>query len=315
MAVFTSIEDLGRSTDQPIFLALGMFDGVHAGHQAVLSKSQKIAHENNGKAVAFTFPKHPASFLRPESAPTLLMNKEEKAKRLIETGMDGVVLRTFDQEFANVEGQHFPSFLIARVPTLEGLCVGENFRFGKGRTWDSHHLKTFGEEVGLTVEVVESKLYSALPVSSSRIREALLSGGIEEVNKMLGWHYTISSSVQRGKGMGREFGFPTINLPWSPEALPAFGVYVGQVTCDGEESKYAIANYGLRPTVEEGVTKPLLEVHVLDSIEEGFGFEGSNVSMTLEAFLRPEKKFDSVDDLRIQIKKDIIQAEEVSKKF
>ena len=112
MAEFTSIEDLGRSTNQPIYLALGMFDGVHAGHQSVLSRSQEIAHENNGIAVAFTFPEHPASFLRPESAPSLLMNKDEKAKYLIQTGMDGVVLRTFDQEFANVEGLHFPSFLI-----------------------------------------------------------------------------------------------------------------------------------------------------------------------------------------------------------
>ena len=114
MAVFTSIEDLGRSTNQPIYLALGMFDGVHAGHHSVLSRSQEIARGNNGIAVAFTFPEHPASFLRPESAPSLLMNKDEKAKYLTQTGMDGVVLRTFDQEFANVEGLHFPSFLIAR---------------------------------------------------------------------------------------------------------------------------------------------------------------------------------------------------------
>jgi len=311
MAVFTSIEDLGRSTNQPIYLALGMFDGVHAGHQSVLSRSQEIAHENNGIAVAFTFPKHPASFLRPESAPSLLMDKDEKAKCLIQTGMDGVVLRTFDQEFANVEGLHFPSFLIARIPTLEGLCVGENFRFGKGRTGDCNYLKMCGEEVGLAVEVVESELHSSSPVSSSRIREALLVGQIEEVNKMLGRQYTVTASVQTGKGMGREFGFPTINLPWSPEAKPAYGVYVGQLSRDGEEEKYAIANYGLRPTVEEGSTEPLLEVHVLDSIQEDFASSGVSLSMTLEAFLRPEKKFDSVDDLRIQIKKDILKAEEL----
>ena len=311
MAVFTSIEDLGRSTNQPIYLALGMFDGVHAGHHSVLSRSQEIARGNNGIAVAFTFPEHPASFLRPESAPSLLMNKDEKAKYLIQTGMDGVVLRTFDQEFANVEGLHFPSFLIARIPTLEGLCVGENFRFGKGRTGDCKYLKICGEEVGLAVEVVKSELHSSSPVSSSRIREALLVGEIEEVNKMLGRQYTVSASVQTGKGMGREFGFPTINLPWSPEAKPAYGVYVGQLRRDGEEDKYAIANYGLRPTVEEGSTEPLLEVHVLDSIQEDFASSGVSLSMTLKAFLRPEKKFDSVDDLRIQIKKDILKAEEL----
>jgi riboflavin kinase/FMN adenylyltransferase len=239
------------------------------------------------------------------------MNKDEKAKYLIQTGMDGVVLRTFDQEFANVEGLHFPSFLIARIPTLEGLCVGENFRFGKGRTGDCNYLKICGEEVGLAVEVVKSELHSSSPVSSSRIREALLVGEIGEVNKMLGRQYTVSASVQTGKGMGREFGFPTINLPWSPEAKPAYGVYVGQLRRDGEEDKYAIANYGLRPTVEDGSTEPLLEVHVLDSIQEDFASSGVSLSMTLKAFLRPEKKFDSVDDLRIQIKKDILKAEEL----
>ena len=102
MEVFTSIEELGRSTDSPIYLALGMFDGVHLGHQAVLAQVQKIAKEKNGLAVAFTFPEHPASFLRPESAPELLMNENEKTIRLIDTGVDGVVLRTFDQEFADV---------------------------------------------------------------------------------------------------------------------------------------------------------------------------------------------------------------------
>jgi riboflavin kinase/FMN adenylyltransferase len=161
------------------------------------------------------------------------------------------------------------------------------------------------------VEVVKSELHSSSPVSSSRIREALLVGEIEEVNKMLGRQYTVSASVQTGKGMGREFGFPTINLPWSPESKPAYGVYVGQLRRDGEEDKYAIANYGLRPTVEEGSTEPLLEVHVLDSIQEDFASSGVSLSMTLKAFLRPEKKFDSVDDLRIQIKKDILKAEEL----
>lgn len=311
MAIFTSIEDLGRSTDQSIYLALGMFDGVHAGHQSVLARSQEIANRNNGIAVAFTFPRHPASFLRPESAPNLLMNKDEKAKYLLENGMDGVVLRTFDQEFANVEGQHFPSFLIARIPTLEGLCVGENFRFGMGRAGDCNGLKMYGEEVGLVVEVVESELHLSSLVSSSRIREALLVGEIEEVNKMLGRKYTVCSAAQRGKGMGREFGFPTINLPWLPEAKPAYGVYVGQLSRDGEESKFAIANYGLRPTVEEGFTEPILEVHVLDSIEEDYASGGVSLSMTLDAFLRSEKKFDSADDLRTQIKKDILKAEEL----
>ena len=311
MEVFTSIEDLGRSTDKAIYLALGMFDGVHRGHEAVLLQAQKNARENGGIAVAFTFPEHPASYLRPEEKPSLLMNKDEKAKRLLEIGMEGVVLRTFDREFADVQAQHFPSFLIARVPSLTGLCVGQNFRFGKGRTGNDTALKEYGEEVGLSVDVIKSELFSSLPVSSSRIREALMAGKVSDVNDMLGWKYTISGEVLKGKGMGKEFGFPTINIPWCPEARPAYGVYLGRVkNGSSEETKYAVANYGLRPTVEEGATQPLLEVHVLDPIEEEFGSAGQQLSMTLESFLRPEQKFDSVDKLKSQIEYDLLKAED-----
>ena len=311
MEVFTSIEDLGRSTDQPVYLALGMFDGVHRGHEAVLHQAQKSARENGGIAVAFTFPEHPASYLRPEEKPSLLMNKDEKAKRLLEIGMEGVVLRTFDREFADVQARHFASFLIARVPSLTGLCVGQNFRFGKGRTGNDTALKEYGEEVGLSVDVIKSELFSSLPVSSSRIREALMAGKVSDVNDMLGWKYTISGEVLKGKGMGKEFGFPTINIPWCPEARPAYGVYLGRVrNGSNEKTKYAVANYGLRPTVEEGATQPLLEVHVLDSIDQKFGSAGQQLSMTLEAFLRPEQKFESVDELKKQIEYDLLKAED-----
>ena len=311
MEVFTSIEDLGRSTDQPVYLALGMFDGVHRGHEAVLHQAQQSARENGGIAVAFTFPEHPASYLRPEEKPSLLMNKDEKAKRLLEIGMEGVVLRTFDREFADVQARHFASFLIARVPSLTGLCVGQNFRFGKGRTGNDTALKEYGKEVGLSVDAIESELFSSLPVSSSRIREALMAGKVSDVNDMLGWKYTISGEVLKGKGMGKEFGFPTINIPWCPEARPAYGVYLGRVkNGSSEETKYAVANYGLRPTVEEGATQPLLEVHVLDPIDEEFGSAGQQLSMTLESFLRPEQKFDSVDKLKSQIEYDLLKAED-----
>ena len=310
MEVFTSIEDLGRSTDRQVYLALGMFDGVHRGHEAVLLQAQKIARENGGTAIAFTFPEHPASYLRPDQSPSLLMNKDEKAKRLLEVGMEGVVLRTFDREFADVEAQHFPSFLIARVRSLAGLCVGQNFRFGKGRKGNDKCLKEYGKEIGLSVDVVESKLFSSSPVSSSRIREALMQGKVGDVNEMLGWKYTISGEVLNGKGMGKEFGFPTINIPWHPEARPAYGVYLGRVKNESNrETKYAIANYGLRPTVEEDATQPLLEVHVLDSIDDKFGLAGQQLSMSLDTFLRPEQKFDSVDDLKSQIKSDLLKAE------
>ncbi len=312
MGVFTSIEELGRSSAQPVYLALGMFDGVHRGHNSVLLCAQKLAREKGGVAVAFTFPEHPATYLRPEQSPRLLMNQDEKAMRLLEAGMEGVVLRKFDREFAEVEAKHFPSFLVARIRSLEGMCVGENFRFGKGRSGNSTDLQKLGLEIGLSVEVVGSELLSGTPVSSSRIREALHLGKVNEVNQLLGWKYLISGSVVRGKGMGEKFGFPTINIPWNPEARPAYGVYLGWAKCesDGEE-KFAVANYGLRPTVEEGITEPLLEAHILDPIDKDFGSEGQYFSMSLVAFLRPEKKFNSIDDLKTQIGNDLVDAEKL----
>ena len=310
MGVFTSIEELGRSTDQPVYLALGMFDGVHRGHHAVLRSAQNLARRKGGVAIAFTFPEHPASYLRPEQSPRLLMNKDEKASRLLDAGMEGVVLRNFDREFAEVEAKHFPSFLVARIRSLEGMCVGENFRFGKGRSGNSDDLKKLGTEIGLSVEVAGSELLSGTPVSSSRIREALHLGQMNEVNELLGWKYLVSGLVMTGKGIGKEFGFPTINIQWNPQARPAYGVYLGRAKCasSGEE-KYAVANYGLRPTVEEGITEPLLEAHILDPIDSGFGSAGQYFTMTLEAFLRPEKKFKSVEDLKTQIRHDLAEAE------
>ena len=309
MEVFSSIEDLGRSTDEPVFLALGMFDGVHRGHLSVLELAKKMA-AGKGRAVAFTFPEHPSSYLRPEQSPGLLMNKDQKVEHLLKAGMDGVVLRTFDREFAGVEAAHFPAFLIARIPSLSGLCVGENFRFGKGRNGDQLFLQEIGKEVGLSVGVAKSEMLDNLPISSSRIRNALAEGDVTLVNKMLGWKYTISGNVVKGKGLGREIGSPTINLRWNRSAYPAYGVYTGWVRANNlEGKKYAIANYGLRPTVESDAKNPLLEIHILDAVEKEFGLEGEQMSMTLETFLRLEQKFDSVDELREQIKIDLQLAE------
>ncbi len=312
ISVYQTIEELGKSTNRPVFLAMGMFDGVHSGHQEVLSRCKRLARKSSGKAIAFTFPKHPASYLRPGNAPPLLMNEKQKVDCLLEYGMDGVVLRNFDREFADVEAKHFPVFLIARIPSLTGLCVGENFRFGKDRIGDHKLLSQFGKEVGLTVEIVSSKLFTNMTISSSRIREALKNGSIEEVNKLLGAKYTISGLPIRGKGIGKEIGFPTINLEWEPEAKPNYGVYLGFVTDQKlGEKHYAIANYGMRPTVELDASRPLFEIHVLDQIDSLFASEGNTITMTLHKFLREEKRFNSLDELKKQIKLDLIEAEKL----
>ena len=309
MGIFSSIEQFGEKFTKPVNLALGMFDGVHLGHQQVLTASQDHARDINGVSVAFTFPLHPASFLRPESAPPLLMNAEQKARMLHSYGMDHVILRDFDDELAHVSSSDFGVFLKERIPSVEGLSVGQNFRFGKGREGDSSFLQEVGGKMGMHVQVVNSKNMGEVAVSSSRIREALIAGQIENVNQMLGRNYRIYGSVFPGKKMGRSIGFPTMNLDWSPEARPAYGVYAGQVkNLNKGVVLPAVANYGMRPTVEDEADLPKLEIHVLEDLDErDWGYD-AEIEMSLDFFIRSESKFSSVEELTDQISKDINKA-------
>jgi riboflavin kinase/FMN adenylyltransferase len=312
MGIFSSIEQMGGEFSSPVHLALGMFDGVHIGHQEVLKASIFHARENNGSAVAFTFPAHPASYLRPELAPPLLMNSEQKARMLHAYGMNHVILRDFDEELSLVEAADFPTFLKDRVPSLVGMSVGRNFRFGKGRDGDSAYLQEITEKLGMFVTVVDSKTMEATTVSSSRIREALGLGMIEKVNEMLGRDYRIYGEVSPGKQMGRKLGFPTLNLLWEPESFPAYGVYAGKVKNLGiGEVLPAVANYGLRPTIEDDAGVPKLEIHVLEDLNTDDWKYGSDIEMSLQHFIRPEAKFESVDDLKVQIQCDKEKAQKL----
>ena len=316
MGVFSSIEQFGGRFKEPVNLALGMFDGVHIGHQQVLKASQNHARKINGISVAFTFPLHPATILRPENALPLLMNADQKAKMLHTYGMNHVIFRNFDHELAQVESDDFVVFIKERIPSVAGFSVGENFRFGKDRNGDASFLKHTGEKMGIEVEVVDSKNIDGTTVSSSRIREELTVGDIENVNHMLGRSYQIYGVVSSGKKMGRQIGFPTMNLEWNPEAAPAFGVYVGWVKHLSESVQLpAVANYGMRPTMENDVNSPKLEIQVLNEFDEekwGYNFE---IEMALEYFIRPEKKFESVEELKNQIEKDRNKAIELLQVF
>jgi riboflavin kinase/FMN adenylyltransferase len=316
MGIFSSIDQMGGEFSSPINLALGMFDGVHMGHQEVLKASAGRARDCNGKSVAFTFPAHPASYLRPDLAPPLLMNPEQKARMLHSYGVDHVIMRDFDEELSQIQAADFPTFLLERIPSLVGLSVGKNFRFGRGRDGDSAYLKEIGDKLGMLVTVVDSRTMEGTTVSSSRIRKALGSGEIKKVNEMLGRDYRIYGEVLPGKKMGRTIGFPTMNLLWNPESFPAYGVYAGKVKNVTIGSILpAVANYGIRPTVENDISIPKLEIHVLKDLDICNWKYGSDLEMSLNEFIRPEMKFKSVDDLRIQIKRDREIAQKLDLRF
>ncbi|MDG1355388.1 MAG: riboflavin biosynthesis protein RibF [Opitutales bacterium] len=307
--VYESIARFGQEWEGDVCLALGMFDGVHRGHQAVLDLVVQNADHCQGAAAALTFPTHPAAFLRPGKEPSLLMSPSRKAEQLIQSGMSAVILQPFDQELAEVEAVDFLSFLKARIPNLRAVCVGKNFRFGKNRSGDSKSLASYGEEDGLRVSVADSLIFEDITISSSRIREALASAKMQKVRKMLGRNYSVVGKVQQGKALGGKIGFPTLNIPWSPEAQPPLGVYAGRVQeLNSGQVLPAVANYGLRPTIEVDAGEPVLEVHCLDSPNSSIWKAEATLSMSLDFFIRSEKKFSGVNKLKDQIRKDCEQA-------
>lgn len=307
--VFDSIVQFGSKWEQEVCLAVGMFDGVHLGHRSVLDLAIEQAGSFSGSGVALTFPLHPASYLRPGKEPPLLMSPMDKAESLLSTGMDAVILQPFDQLLSNLEAQQFLPFLREHIPSLKAITVGKNFRFGKNRNGDSTMLEEMGLGHGLKVKVAPSLVLDNSPVSSSRIRHALSEGNIKEVNQMLGRPYPISGQVISGKAMGRTLGFPTLNLQWNPQARPAFGVYSGIVKERRTGVQLpAVANYGIRPTVEQKVESPLWEIHCLEQPDVSNWQEGAHLEMEVSSFLRPEMKFKNVDELSAQVSKDCAEA-------
>ena len=296
-----ALADLG-SLNLPVHLAIGMFDGVHKGHARVLASSMDSAREDESMAVVLSFPNHPSRLLRPESPTPLLMSPEAKTSALLAIGLDHVVLQPFDIPFSQIEASAFVTHLQNDLPVLESVSVGGNFHFGRGREGDSDALVALASELGVEVHVVPPVRYLDEPISSSRIRERLAQGEITLVNDMLGRRYEASGTIQSGDGRGEELGFPTLNLPWNPEAKPCFGVYAVELTHASSESSFpGVANYGVRPTFDQAEESPLLETHLFDRTQLK---PGDFIRVSFVSFLREEHKFDSVEELKKQIAQD-----------
>ena len=312
--VLGSLSELGQRENRPVWLAIGMFDGVHLGHRAVLNLATEKAGKEKDAVAALTFPEHPAKSLRPGKEPPLIMDPQAKSEALLGCGIHYVVMKPFDESLSEVSCECFLGYLKEKVPSLRGICVGENFHFGKGRRGNAPFLSENGLLVGLKVAIAEGVLEDELPISSSRIRESLAKGEIELVNRMFGFPYRINGEVVPGNKLGRTIGFPTLNVRWIPEARPAYGVYLVEASFEHKEgSLHGVANYGLRPTVEKNETAdPLFEVHLLGEGEYSVYQSGDLISLNLLSFIRPEKKFDSLDSLKAQIARDKAEAEQLS---
>jgi len=304
---FSSLESVDFPKNVLLHLAVGMFDGLHLGHQAVIEKALRAAQRDSGIAGVLTFWPHPSHLLRPDSATRMLMLPSDKARVIEKLGVSALITQPFTESFAALEAEAVLPYFKRALPGLAGIYVGENWRFGHGRRGDLELLKAQGAALGVKIVGLPRLCFEGEPISSTRIRTAIERGEIEHANAMLGYPYFAQGVVTSGRGLGRTIGSPTLNIEWCPELQPCYGVYAVEVSAGGEEKKRlpGIANYGLRPTVGTQFV-PQLEVFVL--AESCPWDKGDELLVELRHFIRPEKKFSGLEELTAQIAKDTATA-------
>lgn len=285
-------------------VAIGVFDGVHAGHRAVLASATAAARARGGEVLALTFEPHPSRLLRPEAPTPLILSPDERERRLLEAGAARVVRQDFDAAHRALPAEDYLGWLRARFPGLRSVHVGENFRFGRGRTGDPALLAAAGRESGVEVRAVPAVRVHGEPASSSRIRDALRAGDLALANEMLVHPYEASGAITPGRQLGRRLGLPTLNLPWSPELAPAHGVYAAEVLTAAGIAEPAVMNWGVRPTVETGEVAPLAEAHLLRPAGP-VPVPGDAIRLRWLGRIREERRFADLAALRAQVAEDI----------
>jgi riboflavin kinase / FMN adenylyltransferase len=305
MEILQSISDLSRLPG-PLFLAIGVFDGVHLGHQAVVSTSAEHAQAASGTPVVVTFDPHPEKVLRPEAAPHLLTATGHKIALIRALGVGHLLIITFDKQFAATEPEDFLQQLMRHSKPLREICVGHEWSFGKNRRGNLELLSQFGARFDFGVVGIPPVTVKGELVSSTRIRQAVEEGDLRKAAAMLGRQYTILGTVVRGDDLGKKIGFPTANLSAHNEQFPPNGVYFAEAKLD--EAVYpGVVNLGYRPTVSSSATERILEIHLLDFARDLYG---KDLEVRFVRYLRPEKKFESVEALTRQIEADVKQARE-----
>ena len=306
MEILRSIPELERLRG-PLFLAIGVFDGVHRGHQAVISTSADHAAASNGTPVVVTFDPHPEKVLRPQAAPHLLSATEHKIALIRALGVEHLLIITFDKQFAATEPEDFVQKLVIHYKPLQEICVGHEWSFGKNRRGNLDLLKKLGAKFNFDVVGIPPVKINGAVVSSTAIREAIEKGDLAKAAEMLGREYTILGTVTRGDNLGKKIGFPTANLSAHSEQFPPNGVYVAEARIDGELYR-GVINLGIRPTVSSGKSERVLEIHLFDFNRDIYGHD---VEVRFLKFLRSEKKFQDLDTLVQQIRQDVEQARQL----
>lgn len=305
MLIFTN-EEKQIPRMPSLCLTLGIYDGVHLGHQKIIRRVVERAKEIGGMSCVVTFDPHPREVLMPDTAPDLLTSTKKKIELLKALGLDAVCLIRFTREFAQVEARKFVKDFLINTLRTRAIVEGYDWRFGKGRKGDVELLREIGKDNGYEVEQVDGVVIDGQIVSSTLIREMVLEGDLDKAAAYLGREYSITGDIVEGSRMGREIGFPTANIEPHHEAIPPNGIYAVRVDVAGER-KNGTLNIGVRPTVTEE-KKRTIEVHIMDFYRDIYNEE---IEVTFVERLRDEKKFPSVEALTDQIKKDVEKARRV----
>jgi riboflavin kinase/FMN adenylyltransferase len=303
MEILHSISELSRLPG-PLFLAIGVFDGVHRGHQAVISTSADHARAANGTPVVVTFDPHPEKVLRPEKAPHLLTATQHKIALIRNLGVGHLLVISFDEQFAATEPEDFVQELVNNSKPLREICVGHEWSFGKNRRGNLDLLKRLGVKLDFQVVGVPPVRTNGEVVSSTAIRRSVEKGDFAKAAAMLGREYTILGTVTRGDNLGKKIGFPTANLSAHSEQFPPNGVYAAEAKIDNE-LHCGVINLGVRPTVSGGKSERVLEIHLFDFDRDIYG---RDVEVRFLKFLRQEREFENIDALVAQIRRDVEEA-------
>jgi riboflavin kinase / FMN adenylyltransferase len=306
MKVLRAIDELS-SLPGSTHLAIGVFDGLHVGHQAVIGRALESARQSGGHAVVVTFDPHPVRVLRPEKAPRLLTSTRHKVKLIEKLGVDAVLLLEFTLEFSKTAPETFIEKLARAAKHLNQICVGEEWTFGANRSGSIRLLEKMAPKLGFHVASVAPIVVDQRVVSSTLIRTAVEGGDLGSAAKYLGRDFTILGTVTEGRQLGRRLGFPTANLQAHNELFPPNGVYAAKAWF--REQEYGgVVNIGIRPTIENESGERALELHLFDFDQQIYG---EDIEVAFVQYLRTEQKFAGVEELRGQIRRDAELARQI----
>ncbi len=297
MRLFHQIEDFPKESENTI-ITIGNFDGMHKGHASVLEYLDKLARSNESKTL-ITFSNHPSQVLNPNATTPLLCTSSHKLKLIEEFGIDNLFLLPFTKELSQLSAELFIEKLKAFIP-FSHLVLGHDAKIGKERQGDKSTMQKLAQQWDFRVHYLEAFELDGIPISSTIIRHAIQAGDFEKAELYLGRPYSIYSTVTTGEGKGKLIGFPTANIDISGLCLPPKGVYAVKVIWNNNVYS-GIANLGVAPTIKSA-NLLMLEVHLLEFNQNLYQ---KNIEVIFQKFIRPERKFNSVDELKVQIKNDI----------